>query len=101
MQKFTCLFALLVVQGVFSQEISILDEDTGEPIPNVAVFNFDRSETAISDNDGKCNLGQLFGAVFHLNCHSMPASAARASRPADIVLGDRDGTTCDAAYAKT
>jgi N-formylglutamate amidohydrolase len=41
-----------------------------------------------------------FGAVFHLNCHSMPATATRASRPADIVLGDRDGTTCDAAFTR-
>lgn len=44
-----------------------------------------------------------FGAVWHLNCHSMPSmSAALASRlgweRADIVLGDRDGTTCDPAF---
>jgi N-formylglutamate amidohydrolase len=44
-----------------------------------------------------------FGTVWHLNCHSMPSmSAALASRlgweRADIVLGDRDGTTCDAAF---
>jgi N-formylglutamate amidohydrolase len=40
-----------------------------------------------------------FGAVWHLNCHSMPSTAASlASRlgwqRSDIVLGDRDGTTC-------
>ena len=38
--------------------------------------------------------------VFHINCHSMPARAGRLSwvKPgtefADIVLGDRDGSTC-------
>ncbi len=42
-----------------------------------------------------------FGAVWHLNCHSMSALSGgiseegRAGKPrADFVLGDRDGTTC-------
>ncbi len=42
-----------------------------------------------------------FGAVWHVNCHSMPALSSAISeegpgrpRP-DFVLGDRDGTTCD------
>jgi N-formylglutamate deformylase len=45
-----------------------------------------------------------FGSVWHLNCHSMPALSSMISeegpgkpRP-DFVLGDRDGTTCDAAF---
>lgn len=42
---------------------------------------------------------RAFGAVFHLDCHSMPAVGdANADDPgrirADFVLGDRDGTTC-------
>lgn len=45
-----------------------------------------------------------FGAVWHINCHSMRAVAGRQSddgegKPrADIVLGDRDGTTCDPGF---
>lgn len=40
-----------------------------------------------------------FGAVWHLDCHSMPASSSpavpgRAGARADFVLGDRDGTSC-------
>jgi len=41
-----------------------------------------------------------FGAVWHLNCHSMPAMSSRISEEgpgkprADFVLGDRDATTC-------
>ncbi|MBL8697206.1 MAG: N-formylglutamate amidohydrolase [Alphaproteobacteria bacterium] len=48
-----------------------------------------------------------FGAVFHVNCHSMPAVGADgmaldAGRPrADFVLGDRDGTTCAEAFVGT
>jgi N-formylglutamate deformylase len=45
-----------------------------------------------------------FGAVWHVNCHSMRAhgtprdeEGGRGARP-DMVLGDRDGTTCDAAF---
>ncbi|HUQ28046.1 MAG TPA: N-formylglutamate amidohydrolase [Usitatibacter sp.] len=46
-----------------------------------------------------------FGSVWHINCHSMSALSGslseegRAGKPrADFVLGDRDGTTCDAAF---
>jgi N-formylglutamate deformylase len=45
-----------------------------------------------------------FGAVWHVNCHSMPALSSQVSeegpgkpRP-DFVLGDRDGTTCGADF---
>jgi N-formylglutamate amidohydrolase len=49
---------------------------------------------------------QRFGAVWHINCHSMRAVAGKQSddgegRPrADIVLGDRDGTTCDPGFTE-
>jgi N-formylglutamate deformylase len=41
-----------------------------------------------------------FGAVWHINCHSMPAVGDAMSEDpgrarADFVLGDRDGTTCE------
>jgi N-formylglutamate amidohydrolase len=41
-----------------------------------------------------------FGAVWHINCHSMPAvgdvmSDDPGRARADFVLGDRDGTTCE------
>ncbi|MDQ2928976.1 MAG: N-formylglutamate amidohydrolase [Pseudomonadota bacterium] len=47
-----------------------------------------------------------FGASWHIDCHSMNAVAGAqgeggAGTPrADIVLGDRDGTTCDAAFTE-
>ena len=49
---------------------------------------------------------RAFGAVWHIDCHSMPAVGdANADDPgrarADFVLGDRDGTTCDAAFTRT
>ncbi len=44
-----------------------------------------------------------FGAVWHINCHSMPAVGDPDLDPdegprADFVLGDRDGTSCEAAF---
>ncbi len=46
-----------------------------------------------------------FGGVWHVNCHSMPAIGDTLSddsgrERADFVLGDRDGTTCDAAFTR-
>ena len=47
-----------------------------------------------------------FGAVWHLNVHSMPAVSSKISeegpgksRP-DFVLGDRDGTTCEGPFTR-
>ncbi len=46
-----------------------------------------------------------FGAVWHINCHSMSALSSSMSEEgragkarADFVLGDRDGTTCERAF---
>lgn len=49
------------------------------------------------------DLHRRFGMVWHLDCHSMPASSSPyvAGRPgarADVVLGDRDGTSCGAGF---
>jgi len=46
-----------------------------------------------------------FGAVWHINCHSMPAvgdawSDDPGHERADFVLGDRDGTTCAPAFTE-
>ncbi|MGE0259431.1 MAG: N-formylglutamate amidohydrolase [Alphaproteobacteria bacterium] len=50
--------------------------------------------------DGSCDaLHNQFGAVWHINCHSMPSygnrSLGRRGEHGDFVLGDRDGTTCE------
>jgi hemoglobin/transferrin/lactoferrin receptor protein len=50
---------LFLVQGVFAQEIVILDSDSRNPIGNVVVYNTDKSKTALSDFDGKCDLSSF------------------------------------------
>ncbi len=49
------------------------------------------------------NAHYRFGAVWHINCHSMPSRESSAFRamllpPVDFVLGDRDGTSCELAF---
>jgi N-formylglutamate amidohydrolase len=42
-----------------------------------------------------------FGCAWHINCHSMPAPLPGLSKHMpDIVLGDRDGTTCDPGFTR-
>src|SRR5271165_6070116 len=43
-----------------------------------------------------------FGAVWHVNCHSMPSqsSGRKGGHCADFVLGDRDGTTCEPEFTE-
>ena len=41
-----------------------------------------------------------FGSVWHLNCHSMPAPSPGLRHTPDIVLGDRDGTTCSGDFTR-
>jgi N-formylglutamate amidohydrolase len=49
--------------------------------------------------DDSCDgLHREFGAIWHVNCHSMPSNGSshrgRKGEHGDFVLGDRDGTTC-------
>jgi len=55
--------------------------------------------------DETCDrLHNCFGSVWHINCHSMPSNGNRREgwkgERGDFVLGDRDGTTCDAEFTE-
>lgn len=60
MQKTAFLFFFLCFRISLAQEITILDGDTKEPIPNVALYNLDRSKVSLSNFDGRCDLA-VFG----------------------------------------
>lgn len=62
MHKLVFLFFLLLVQLAHTQEVTILDSETKRPVVNVAIYNADKSKTAISDQKGTCNL-----SVFNKN----------------------------------
>lgn len=52
------------------------------------------------------NAHSRFGVVFHVNCHSMNAVSGKMGEGgvglvrADFVLGDRDGTSCEAGFTQ-
>ncbi len=58
--KFLILCSLLLTFGtIAAQKVTILDADGKAPIVNVVVYNDDRSITALSDFDGKCDLSKF------------------------------------------
>ncbi|WP_251806458.1 TonB-dependent receptor [Arenibacter sp. H213] len=59
MQRTVVTIVFFLFYGAWGQEIIILDEDDHQPIVNVMVYNSDRSKTALSDFDGKCDLTQF------------------------------------------
>ncbi|MEG3656408.1 TonB-dependent receptor [Arenibacter palladensis] len=59
MQNLVFIVVLLIFTGALGQEIVILDEEDHQPIPNVIVYNWDKSRTALSDFDGKCDLSKF------------------------------------------
>lgn len=59
MQKIVFIVVLLIFTGASGQEIVILDEEDHQPIPNVIVYNWDKSRTVLSDFDGKCDLSKF------------------------------------------
>ncbi len=57
MRNIIFVVCFLVFQMVQAQEFVILDAENKEPIPNVAIYNNDKSKTVISDLFGKADLG--------------------------------------------
>ena len=86
--------------------------DTGEPIYS-RKLSVDEVKRRIVDyhqpyqravKDALDEAYEHFGAVWHINCHSMPALSGKVSEEgpgkprADFVLGDRDGSTCEPGF---
>ncbi|WP_249356500.1 TonB-dependent receptor [Maribacter sp. ACAM166] len=53
MYKFLLVAVFLITAFGNAQQITVLDEDSGETIPNVAVFNKDKSKIALTDLEGQ------------------------------------------------
>ncbi|WP_373516728.1 TonB-dependent receptor plug domain-containing protein [Pricia sp.] len=61
--KFTVLgLFLLLIQSLSGQTITVFDAEDREPIPNVAIYNADRSKTVLTDGNGRGDL-----SLFDLN----------------------------------
>ncbi len=52
MKQVITVFFLLVITSIFSQNLTVIDAETGKPIQGVAVFNKNKITSAISNNKG-------------------------------------------------
>ncbi len=73
--KLTTLFSFFF-SLVSAQEITVLDEDSREPLLNVAIFNNDRTKSSITDNDGKADISDfteteilIFSTIGHVETY--------------------------------
>ncbi len=71
------------IQLLSAQTITVFDAEDRQPIPNVAVYNVDRSKTVLTDNNGKCNLS-LFDRNERITFKHLSYSVRRAT-PDQIV----------------
>ncbi|WP_010231025.1 TonB-dependent receptor [Gillisia marina] len=54
------LFNLLIaLSGLRAQEIVVLDQDSKEPLVNVAIYNIGKSKNSITNLDGKANISKF------------------------------------------
>ncbi len=71
-------FALLLFSAIsWSQEITVLDKESHQPIFNVAIFNKDKSKSTLTNFDGRADLSQFssgeiifFRHISHSEYHS-------------------------------
>jgi N-formylglutamate deformylase len=68
----------------------------GKLSPDDVLARIERYHSPYHDvlDDACERLHAEFGAVWHINCHSMPSNGSPRDGHGDFVLGDRDGTTC-------
>lgn len=74
---------LFLIQFVSAQTITVFDAEGGEPIPNVAIYNDNRSEIVLTDGNGKCDLF-FFGTNERITFKHLSYSARRTT-PAQIL----------------
>ena len=59
MKRFVFGLLLLVNHLISAQTITVFDAEDREPIPNVAIYNDDRSKTVLTDGSGNCDLSRF------------------------------------------
>lgn len=74
---------LCCIQLLSAQTITVLDAEDRQPIPNVAVYNGDRSKTVLTDSNGRCDL-TLFDGNERITFKHLSYSVRRAT-PDQIV----------------
>jgi hemoglobin/transferrin/lactoferrin receptor protein len=73
------LFLLLISIVARGQQVVVLDANSSNAIVNVAIFNQDKSKTAVTDFDGKCDLS-IFGENERITFKHISYEAFKTSR---------------------
>ena len=89
-------FALLLFSAIsWSQEITVLDKESQQPIFNVAIFNKDKSKSTLTNFDGHANLSQFspseiifFRHVSHKEFHSTKKQILQRSNQVLLAPGE-------------
>jgi hemoglobin/transferrin/lactoferrin receptor protein len=61
MRLFFFLGCFFILSGGLSQEITVLDAESRQPIVNAVLYNSNKSKTALSDFDGVCDISKFNG----------------------------------------
>lgn len=61
MRLFYFLGCFFILSSGLSQEITVLDADSRQPIVNAVLYNSNKSKTALSDFDGVCDISKFNG----------------------------------------
>ncbi|HET8735468.1 MAG TPA: TonB-dependent receptor, partial [Pricia sp.] len=89
MNRITPLLLLFCFQLISAQRITVLDAESNEPIANVALYNADRSNTVLTDSNGKCNLSPFDPneriTFKHLSYHVRRATPAQILRQRRVI----------------
>ncbi|WP_299118792.1 TonB-dependent receptor [uncultured Tenacibaculum sp.] len=59
MKQIITVYFLLIIGSVFSQNLTVIDAETGKPIEGVAVFNKSKTKSGVSDEEGKVNISEF------------------------------------------
>ncbi len=59
MKQVITVFFLLTITSIFSQNLTVIDAETGKTIEGVAVFNKNKTTSAISNIDGVVSISNF------------------------------------------
>ncbi|GMN09707.1 TonB-dependent receptor [Croceitalea sp. MTPC9] len=82
------VFLLFISLSAKAQQVVVLDADSGNTVLNVAVFNQDKSKTAVTDFDGSCDLS-IFDQNERITFKHISYEAYRTTRAQIAKRGNR------------
>ena len=57
--SFISVFFVLILQSIHSQNITVLEAETELPVSGVSIYNFKKTKSVVTDNNGKASLDRF------------------------------------------